>query len=296
MNRYELLMERIQNGEKILIDGATGTEVERRGVPQVDHAWNGGGALTHPDIVRQIHEDYIAHGAEIIISNTFATARHILIDAGWEEHFDLLNRRSVELTIEARENQQAPHVLVAGGISHWDFNNNPPTLADLRTNIEDEAAIMAEAGADLLMLEMMCHMDKLEVCIDAAQKTGLPVWAGLSCDLAEDGTPKLWHKGSVAAAIALLKEKGVPLVNIMHSQVEHVDPSLDVVQAMWNGPIGVYAHSGIFEDGKWVFESVISPDDYAKAADGWLKRGVQVIGGCCGIGVSHIDKLQKMVA
>ncbi|MGB0385433.1 MAG: homocysteine S-methyltransferase family protein [Ardenticatenaceae bacterium] len=75
-------MQRIHHGERILIDGATGTEVERRGVPQLDNAWNGGGALTHPDIVRQIHEDYIGCGAQIVISNTFATARHVLRDAG----------------------------------------------------------------------------------------------------------------------------------------------------------------------------------------------------------------------
>ena len=295
MNRYDALMQRIQHGEQILIDGATGTEVERRGVPQVDHAWNGGGALTHPDIVRQIHEDYIAHGAQIVISNTFATARHILIDAGWEAHFETLNRRGVELAIEARENQNAPHVLVAGGISHWDFNNNPPSLAVLRANIEEEAAIMAEAGADLLMLEMMCDLDKMQVCIEAAQKTSLPVWAGLSCEIAQDGTPILWHKGTVAEAIGMCQQYNLPLVSIMHTQVEAVDPVLDLVQMLWKKPIGVYAHSGIFIDGKWVFESVISPEDYAAASARWLERGVQVIGGCCGVGVKHIAQLAAEV-
>ena len=51
MNRYSSLMKRVQGGECILIDGATGTEVERRGVPQLENAWNGGGALSHPEIV-----------------------------------------------------------------------------------------------------------------------------------------------------------------------------------------------------------------------------------------------------
>ena len=57
MNRYSSLMERVKDGECILIDGATGTEVERRGVPQHKNAWNGGAALSHPDIVRQVHQD-----------------------------------------------------------------------------------------------------------------------------------------------------------------------------------------------------------------------------------------------
>jgi len=58
VNQYFALMQRVHNGCRILIDGATGTEIERRGVPMVDNAWNGGGALTHPEIVRQVHEDY----------------------------------------------------------------------------------------------------------------------------------------------------------------------------------------------------------------------------------------------
>ena len=295
MNRYNALMQRIQAGEQILIDGATGTEVERRGVPQVDHAWNGGGALTHPDIVRQIHEDYIDHGAQIVISNTFATARHNLQEAGWEEHFDLLNRRGVELAIEARANRNAPHVLVAAGISHWDWNNKPPSFEALRANIEDQAAIMADAGADLIMLEMMCHLDKMRICIEAAQKTGLPVWVGLSCDLAEDGTSKLWHMGTVEAAIEMCDAYDLPLVSVMHTQVEHVDAALDVIQANWNRPIGVYAHSGLYEDGKWIFNSVISPKAYAAASQHWLARGVQVVGGCCGVGVPHIEQLHNIL-
>ncbi len=73
MNRYQDLMERIAAGEKILIDGATGTEIERRGVPMVDNAWNGGGAMTHPDIVRQVHEDYIR--LQLVIRRNFASKR-----------------------------------------------------------------------------------------------------------------------------------------------------------------------------------------------------------------------------
>ena len=72
MDRYDRLMDRIANGERILIDGADGTEIERRGVPQLENAWNGGGASSHPVVLRRVHEDYIREGAEIVISNTFA--------------------------------------------------------------------------------------------------------------------------------------------------------------------------------------------------------------------------------
>ncbi len=294
MNRYDTLMQRIVKGERILIDGGTGTEVERRGVPQVDNAWNGGGALTHPEIVRQIHEDYIEQGAEIVISNTFATGRHILQDAGWGEHFDLLNRRSVELAIEARENQQRPEVLVAGGVSHW-YWVNKPSLNELQVGVEEQAAIMAEAGVELIMLEMMIEIDRMLVLIEACQKTGLPVWPGLTCELDDQGVMRLEGGETLEDAIAALTDKNIPLINIMHTDVKYVDACLKIVQNSWSGPIGVYAHSGEYTGDQWIFDGVISPDDYTAAAEHWLQQGIQVIGGCCGIGVAHIASLQNLI-
>ena len=295
MNRYDNLMRRIQNGERILIDGATGTEVDRRGVPHLENAWNGGGTLSHPDIVRGIHEDYIRHGAQIVISNTFATHRHALEDAGVADQFEDYNRRAVELAIEARERLATPDVLVAGGISYWTWTDNPPTLDVLSENAAQQAAIMADAGADLLMLEMMIDSEQMLVTLDAARSSGLPVWVGLTCEPDDTGTVCLWKGGPLADVLASLKEKGVPLVNIMHTEVKHIDACLDVVDEHWNGPVGVYAHTGDEIDGKWVFDGTITPDDYAANAQRWLGRGVQVIGGCCGIRVDHIEALQKVV-
>ena len=295
MNRYKKLMQRIESNGRILIDGATGTEVERRGVPPVNHAWNGGGALTHPDILRQIHEDYIELGAEIIISNTFATARHVLQDAGWEEQFDLLNRKGVTLAIEARENKNKPDILVAGGISHWSWTTNP-SLEALRINIEDQAAIMADAGADFIMLEMMVNIERTLILIEAAQKTGLPVWVGFSCKVKEDNVVRLLKGEPLADAIAAIQDKTIPLVSIMHTQVEYVDAALAILKQNWPGPKGVYAHSGQHIGDGWVYDDVISPEEYASNCARWLEEGVQLIGGCCGVGSKHIAELAKLIS
>ncbi len=152
MSRYSTLMNRIEAGEQVFIDGATGTEIERRGVPQLDNAWNGGGALSHPEILRAVHEDYISAGAEIVISNTFATLKSALRDAGLKEDFDAYNRRGVELACEARAALGFNTVVVAGGISHWSWSGNHPTLEELRDNATEQAAIMKEAGADLIII------------------------------------------------------------------------------------------------------------------------------------------------
>jgi S-methylmethionine-dependent homocysteine/selenocysteine methylase len=295
MSRHDDLIQRLHNGDQILIDGATGTEIEKRGVPMVNNAWNGGGALTHPDIVRQVHEDYIRFGAQIVISNTFSTSRHVLKDAGLEEHFELLNRRGIELAQEARTNMQTPEVLVAGGITHWSFTKKIPPDDQLRANIEEQAVIMANAGADLIILEMMADIKRMLILLEAAQKTGLPVWVGFSCKLNERGEPILLDGPTLLEGIEAIKNKDVPVITIMHTEVEDVDACLKVLKANWDGPIGVYAHSGKFVAPNWIFNDVISPEDYASAAISWLEQGVQVIGGCCGIGVEHIRVLEGMV-
>lgn len=294
MGRYDRFMNRIANGERILIDGATGTEIERRGVPQLENAWNGGGALSHPDVLRSVHEDYIREGAEIVISNTFATHRQALRDAGAEARFEAFNRRGVELAVEARERAQAPEVLIAGGLSYWSWIGNWSAPEDLRPGAEEQASIMAAAGADLLMLEMMVDIDSLLVVLEASQASGLPVWVGLSCKPDASGVMALLRGGSLAEALGAIKGRNVPLVSIMHTEVEHIAACLDVVAARWPGPVGVYAHSARWVDGVSHFDVTLSPEDYAGHAKSWLARGVQVVGGCCGLGVDHIKALRPL--
>ena len=295
VGRYNRLMARIAAGERILIDGATGTEIERRGVPQLENAWNGGGALSHPDILRAVHEDYIREGAEIVIANTFATHRAALQDAGVEDRFEALNRRGVELALEARARMQTPDVLVAGGLSYWSWAGNWRAPEALRADAEDQAAIMAGAGADLLMLEMMVDIDCLLVTLEAAQASGLPVWVGLSCEPDAAGAMALLRGGLLSAALDALAERNVPLVSIMHTEVEHIDACLEVVKDRWSGPVGVYAHSARWEGDVCHYDVTISTEDYAAHAKAWLGRGVQVIGGCCGLGVGHVKALKALV-
>lgn len=295
MNRYQALIQRLENGDRILIDGATGTEIEKRGVPMVNNAWNGGGALTHPDTVRQVHEDYIRSGAQIVISNTFSTSRHVLKDAGLEKHFEFLNRRGIELACEARGTLNKPEVLVAGGITHWSFTKQYPSHHELRLNIEEQAAIMANAGADLLMLEMMADIENMLIVLAAAQKSGLPAWVGFSCNLDQDGEPHLLDGPTLLEGLEAIQDKGVDVVSIMHTEVEYILACLAVLKANWVGPMGVYAHSGRFVEPNWIFNDVISPEDYASAADSWLQQGIQILGGCCGIGLEHIKHLKSLI-
>ncbi len=287
-------MEELRAGRTILMDGATGTEIERRGVATVQDAWSSSGALTGPDVVRQVHEDYLRAGARIIISNTFATSRHTLADGGLEHEFETLNRLGVELARQARDGTGSP-ALVAGGITHWSFTGSCPSLDVLGQNAAEQAKIMAAAGADMLVLEMMSDVDRTLTLLHASQQTGVPVWVGFSCEIDEAGTVRLLDGPTLVEGVAAIEGRDVPVVSIMHTEVSDIDPCLDVLDEVWSGPVGVYAHSGHFVNPNWVFNDIIAPADYAAAARGWLDRGVQVVGGCCGIGPEHLALLRPLV-
>ena len=77
MSNFEKLQGRLAAGETILMDGGMGSEFERRGLVSPT-TWSGGPMLTHPELVRDIHQEYIEAGAEIIITNTFGTGRDSL--------------------------------------------------------------------------------------------------------------------------------------------------------------------------------------------------------------------------
>ena len=75
-------LKRLEADHIILLDGGTGTELQRRGVPMDEATWSGAGMHTHARVVREVHEDYIRAGAEVIVTNTFATTRQMLEGAG----------------------------------------------------------------------------------------------------------------------------------------------------------------------------------------------------------------------
>ena len=300
MTRLTRVMDRVRSGETVLIDGGTGTECERRGVPVLDGAWSGGGALSHPDILREVHRDYVAAGAEVIIANTFSTHRHALETAGVAADFVAYNRRGVELAVQARTAAGADEVVVAAGISNWTWTGPHPSLDELRRQTVEQAAIMAAAGAELLILEMMVDVERMRATLQGAATAGLPVWAGLTCG-SGDGRPTAVGDGArlrdgepLAEALAALQGHDVEVVAIMHTDVALVEQGLDVVLDAWTGPVAVYAHSGAFVDGGWVFDGVISPDEYLDHARRWSSRGVRLIGGCCGTGPEHVRALASL--
>ena len=166
-------------------------------------AWSGLANLDRIDVVQQIHEDNIRAGAEVVIANTFATSRLMLRAAGVEERFEEANRRAVEAAMKARDATGRPGVAVAGSISDGvagaadDFADQRPLEGRaLRDAFAEHAQTLADAGADLLALEMMTSPSYGVAAVETALETGLPVWLGIERGaLARRGPPRSRGRG-----------------------------------------------------------------------------------------------------
>ena len=293
MKKYNETIRKMSAGECLLIDGATATEMERRGVPQLKNAWNGGGAMSHPDILKDIHKSYILSGAKVVISNTFATCKHTLEDAQEVHNFEKLNADAVKLAKAACSELGKEDVLVAGGISYWSFTGNHPSLFQLKSNISEQAQILADSGAELLMLEMMVDIDRMLVTLQAALETNLPVWVGLSCHKNQNNQICLLNGEPLEKAVKSLTGTNVDLISIMHTDVDYVEECLEILSSEWTGLTGVYAHSGQMKDGDWTFNDVIGKEEYSRHVSSWIQRGVNLVGGCCGITTDHMHNISK---
>ena len=107
-----------------VIDGGVGTELQRRGVAMNPAYWSAAASLDHPDILLQVHRDYLAAGATVISTNTFMAGRHVL-RAGGRSDFAAINRHAVEIAAQARDAFTTSNSLIAGSMSTPASCNNP---------------------------------------------------------------------------------------------------------------------------------------------------------------------------
>lgn len=298
---YKNIQKKLDNGQTIILDGGTGTDIQRRGAPMSGETWCAEVNLTHPDIVRAVHEDYIRAGADIITANTFASSALSFNHYGRDD--DLLKIDMAAVAI-AKETAAEKPVAVAGSVSTM-RPVQPGTDRTLKDREWPEAQArdlfrckvenLKRAGVDLLMMEMMRDVDYSVYATEAAIATGLPVWVGISVERGEGG--KLVGFGredqvfeDVTKRLASTKPA---VISIMHTSPNDTDEALDILRKYWKGPIGTYPESGYFKMPDWQFIDIISPEELVSKSREWQAQGATIFGGCCGVGPDHIAALAK---
>ncbi len=288
-------------GEPIVIDGGMGTELERVGVAMHGRVWSGEAVLSDPDAVRRVHEDFIRAGAEVIITNTFATGRHMLEPGGLGEHVAAINTSAVEVARQARDNAAREPVAILGSVCEWAFMqasqwNTPAAVGE---SVREQVRLLRAAGVDALALEMCERVEFSIATVEAAREFDLPLWIGVSARRhagADEISTFDYADRSLDELVRALAKYPAMAMNVMHTPVPDVAEALDVVRRHWSGPVGVYPESGYFRMPNWQFVDVIEPGALCDAARAWVRDGVRLVGGCCGLGPAHIAALRRNFA
>ena len=320
------ITERLRAGDRLLLDGGTGSELQRRGVDVLLgstgrlKAWSATANLAAGDVVRQVHQDYLRVGADIITSNNFWTSpsRLATLDAGedWRTYADAAARNA----LGAREagNKRA---YVAGGIA-------PPALQDRDTGdlasdvarmgesafaseIGDHARLLAAAGVDLILLEYLGYISECVAAVQACADIDLPLFVGIR-HIRADGSMQYGESLADLAAELQGRARAPDAILLMCSNPEAIDAGLPVLREAADGPVGCYPNLGYNPTGPVANRPTltnqrpnVSPDilqsaNYpparlAEYARRWLDSGAQIIGGCCASGPEHILALRAVV-
>lgn len=282
-----------------VLDGATGSELERRGIACALPLWSAQGLLEAPDLVERIHRDYAHAGVDCLTANSFRTQHHVLRRAGLGERASELTALAIELARRAAA--ERPDVWVAGSAPTLEDCYRPDLVPDDAT-LEREHARHCEAlvagGADLILVETMGTTRETRAAASAAVATGLPLlvsWVGSSRKTGTGTRPDLLSGEPLEAAIdavAPFAPAGLLMNCIAPSRVDAYLPTLRASGL----PFGCYPNLGEpGPDPRDAYSEAIAPEAFAERARHWVSEGARVVGGCCGTRPDHLRAVCSMV-
>ena len=299
--------ERLATGRPMVLDGAMGSELQRRGV-WVSHgateeklgAWSATAMRDAPETVREIHEDYFRAGADIATTNSFWTNSVKLGVVGLADKAPEYTQLVGEIAVEAR-NRLRPEAYVAGGMAPPRGGRSPVDPVDLPREFAMQARALKAGGVDLLLLEYIGYVEDIVAAVDAVAPTGLPIMIGIR-HVTEEGTMETGD-GFERLAAALGPRK-VDAILLMCSSPTAISAGLPKLRQAFKGPIGAYPNIGygrstapLAGSGQWhsLDTTSYSPDQMAADCSSWLAMGAQIIGGCCATTPDHIAALRAVV-
>ncbi|MEK7275883.1 MAG: homocysteine S-methyltransferase family protein, partial [Chloroflexota bacterium] len=281
-------LTRLAQSNPLILDGATGTELNRRGVDTGLPLWSANALLTDSgmDTLCQIHLDYLEAGADILTANTFRTHRRALAESGCDARE--LTNRSVEVAREAVAQFGAQsNRTIAGSIAPLEDCYSPglvPPNAQCRAEHAERVHHLIEAGVDLLLIETMNTIREAAIAARLAVTTGLPTFVSFACGA--DG--RLLSGETVTAAADVLLPIGIAAIGVNCGPTHALAAPLAELRAACGPdfPLIAYGNIGYADDKQgWVNTDAVDPDSYARTAARWP---AQIIGGCCGTTPEHI--------
>jgi methionine synthase I (cobalamin-dependent)/5,10-methylenetetrahydrofolate reductase len=285
-------------GRPVLCDGAMGTVLYARGV-FINRCYDELN-LSDPALILSIHEEYLQSGAEILETNTFGANRFRLARHGLASRTAEINQAGVRLARQAAEHlkdKQAGDAWIAGSVGPLGVHLEPlgkTGLEEARAAFAEQIAALAEAGADMLMIETMPALNEAREALLAAKEVApeLPVFAMITVD--DDGN--CLDGSSPSHAAELLTEWGADVIGCNCSTgPATVLTAIEAMRAVSELPLVAMPNAGMPRavEGRNIY--LCSPEYMASFARKAIKAGAQYVGGCCGTTPNHIRAMKSAI-
>ena len=274
----------------MVADGAMGTMLYAKGV-FINRCFDELN-LSAPDMVRQIHQDYVKAGAEILETNTFGGSRPRLAAFGMAEKLKSINQAGVRLAREAAKDK----AFVAGAVGPLGVRIEPlgPTsFAEARAAFREQIEALVEAGIDLLILETFANLDELREAVLAAREVAgneLVIIAQVTID-------DFGHLPGGSAPETFAREMDSWPVDVIGLNCS-VGPkatleTIEQMMAVTSKPMSAMPNAGLpmRVEGRNIY--LCSPEYMAQYARRMLWAGVKIVGGCCGTTPEHIKLIRS---
>jgi len=273
-------------------DGAMGTVLYAKGV-FINRSYDELN-LAAPDMVKEVHEEYVRAGAEILETNTFGANRLRLGAFGLADKLAAINQAGVRLAREAA--QGGPYIAGAMGPLGVRIEPLGPTsFAEARDIFREQAAALVEAGVDLLILETFYDLHEVREAIHAAREAAGPEMV-IVAHVTIDDTGNLRDGTSPETFTPRLDEWPADVIGLNCSTGPKVTfETIERMSRLTNKPLSAMPNAGlpVMVDGRNMY--LCSPEYMAQYARRFLWAGVRVVGGCCGTTAEHIKAIRSEV-
>lgn len=268
-----------------ILDGATGTELDRRGFNVSLPLWSARVLMEKPEAVEDIHIDYLDAGAGAVITNTFRTHRRSLDKAGIGDRAKELTTLAVDVARSARDRVK-PEALILGSVAPLEDCYRPDLSPDSETCKAEHAEMIThllDAGVDFVLIETANTRHEAIAAAKVAQRLAPGRWMISFCTKTDGPPGVLLHGASLVDVEPMLETAYAVGINCVPAPA--ITPQLELLRAVLPDRVHIIAYGNCGPsnpDGTWSGAEAIDDERYADYAEEWIAAGANLIGGCCG--------------
>ena len=288
------LLKRIESGETLISDGATGTYLQSNGLEP-------GGCpehlnLTNPELIVKMANDYFNNGADLVITNSFGGNPFMLDKYGLRKELDVINKKAAQ---HAKSVCPAGKFVVGcvGPTGEFLQPLGPVSEKEMFAGFTEQIQALDEGGADAIIIETMTSLEEILLAVESAKlNTNLVVMATMTFDLGPRGFFTMMGV-TPEEAVKEIRKKGADVVGAnCGNGIENMVKIAKIMRNVDDGPLVIHSNAGFPKiiNGRIVYPE--TPEYMSEKFKELIEAKINIMGGCCGTTPSHISAIHSVVS